>query len=211
MWSPTGMTPARTRRSERLRPARSSRSACSDGADAHCHAENLTWTDGLPQLRHRDACGENYAHVDLEGRRRAQRAATRWPPPPPPMCWACRGERRGDAASPTFTGAGRRFEYKGELSRRRRLRRLRPPSRRAPRPADHGRRRLATSGWSCAFQPHTYTRTKPSCLTEFVEELKLADVAHSGGNLRRPRAERPWAFPPPTWPGTSPAASTAPL
>lgn len=41
----------------------------------------------------------------------------------------------------------------------------------------------------CAFQPHTYSRTK-ALFSQFVEELKLPDVTGAGGNLRRTGAER---------------------
>ena len=94
------------------------------GADAHCHAENLVYTNGLPSFD--VICmGQKYAHVALEvgGERRLRP----------------RHPRRSRGARPCHLHRrGPPLREKGQLSRRGRLRRLRPPSRRAARPADDG-------------------------------------------------------------------------
>ena len=75
----------------------------------------------------------------------------------------------------SFTGAGRRFEYKGSFNG------AQVYDDYAHHP-DELHALLSTAkglGYNrliVAFQPHTYTRTA-SCFNEFVTELKLADVA----------------------------------
>ncbi len=72
-----------------------------------------------------------------------------------------------------FTGAGRRFEYKGEY----RGARIYDDYAHHPREL-RALLEMATSlGYNrviCAFQPHTYSRTK-ALFDDFVKELKLAD------------------------------------
>ncbi|MCQ2448557.1 MAG: UDP-N-acetylmuramate--L-alanine ligase, partial [Oscillibacter sp.] len=75
----------------------------------------------------------------------------------------------------TFTGAGRRFEYKGEFNG------AKIYDDYAHHPDElHALLSMAkTLGYArivVAFQPHTYTRTA-SLFDQFVKELKLADVA----------------------------------
>lgn len=75
----------------------------------------------------------------------------------------------------TFTGAGRRFEHKGNYNG------AEVYDDYAHHPGElHALLTTAkTLGYQrilCAFQPHTYSRTK-ALFQEFVEELKLPDVA----------------------------------
>ena len=74
----------------------------------------------------------------------------------------------------TFTGAGRRFEYKGEYNG------AKIYDDYAHHPAELHALLTAvkTMGYQriiCAFQPHTYTRTK-ALFDDFVRELKVADL-----------------------------------
>ena len=143
-----------------------------DGDRADCQARNVTWEKGLPRfdiLIH----GEKYAHVELRvgGEHNISNA----------LAAACAAWALGIPGSAVeegleaFTGAGRRFEKKGEY---------------------HGAmvyddyahhpdelhalltmvKKLGYQRVICAFQPHTYTRTA-ALFDHFVEELKLADVA----------------------------------
>ena len=143
-----------------------------DGDRADCRAENVTWERGLPRfdiLIH----GEKYAHVELRvgGEHNISNA----------LAAACAAWALGipghavEEGLENFTGAGRRFEKKGEF---------------------HGAmvyddyahhpdelhalltmvKKLGYQRVICAFQPHTYTRTA-ALFDHFVEELKLADVA----------------------------------
>lgn len=87
----------------------------------------------------------------------------------------------------SFTGAGRRFEYKGEYNGAKvyddyahhpdELHALLTTAR------DMGYQRVVV-----AFQPHTYSRTA-KLFDRFVEELKLAGCSHPGGDLCCPGAE----------------------
>ena len=143
-----------------------------DGERADCRAQNVTWERGLPRfdiLIH----GEKYAHVELRvgGEHNISNA----------LAAACAAWALGIPGSAveegleSFTGAGRRFEKKGEY---------------------HGAmvyddyahhpdelhalltmvKKLGYQRIICAFQPHTYTRTA-ALFDHFVEQLKLADVA----------------------------------
>ena len=143
-----------------------------DGDRADCQAQNVTWERGLPRfdiLIH----GEKYAHVELRvgGEHNISNA----------LAAACAAWALGipghavEEGLESFTGAGRRFEKKGEF---------------------HGAmvyddyahhpdelhalltmvKKLGYQRVICAFQPHTYTRTA-ALFDHFVEELKLADVA----------------------------------
>lgn len=97
-----------------------------DDPAAQCRAENIVWTDGLPSfdiyIR-----GSYYAHVSLRvgGKHNVMNALAA---ASAAYLLGVSGEAVGLGLA-TFTGAGRRFEYKGKLSRRGRLRRLRPPPR----------------------------------------------------------------------------------
>ena len=138
---------------------------------ADCRAENLQWEDGLPSF---DVVirGEAYSHVELQigGMHNVMNA----------LAAACaayvlgvpgRAVRDGLAS---FTGAGRRFEYKGTYHGAKiyddyahhpgEIRALLTMAK------DLGYKRVI-----CAFQPHTYSRTK-SLFSDFVRELKAADV-----------------------------------
>ena len=141
------------------------------GADAHCHAENLVYTNGLPSFD--VICmGQKYAHVALEvgGEHNVMNALAA---ASAAYVLGIRGEavERGLA---TFTGAGRRFEKKGSYHgadvyddyahHPGELHALLTMAKALPY------RRIV-----CAFQPHTYTRTK-ALFEEFVQELKLPDV-----------------------------------
>lgn len=94
----------------------------------------------------------------------------------------------------SFTGAGRRFEYKGEYNGAKvyddyahhpdELHALLTTAR------DMGYQRLVV-----AFQPHTYSRTA-KLFDRFVEELKLADVAILA-EIYAAGSRILWASPPP--------------
>ena len=83
---------------------------------------------------------------------------------------------RGDAVKAgleTFTGAGRRFEFKGEFNG------AKVYDDYAHHPSElHALLKMVkTLGYKrviCAFQPHTYTRTK-ALFHEFVQELQIPD------------------------------------
>ena len=84
------------------------------------------------------------------------------------------GEKVAEGLS-TFTGAGRRFEHKGNYNG------AEVYDDYAHHPGElHALLTTAKSlGYRrviCAFQPHTYSRTK-ALMQEFIQELKLADVA----------------------------------
>ncbi|MGM9661500.1 MAG: UDP-N-acetylmuramate--L-alanine ligase [Oscillospiraceae bacterium] len=144
-------------------------------AEADFRAEGLTWHDGRPEF---DVTfrGEPYAHLSLQvaGQHNvldalAASAAAYV------LGVSGRAVEEGLAA---FTGAGRRFEHKGSFRGAEvyddyahhpsELRALLTTSRTL------GYRRVV-----CAFQPHTYSRTK-ALFHEFVEVLRLADVTVLG-------------------------------
>ncbi len=75
-----------------------------------------------------------------------------------------------------FTGAGRRFEYKGEY----RGARVYDDYAHHPRELRALLEMATNLGYNrviCAFQPHTYSRTK-ALFDDFVRELKLADKVY---------------------------------
>ena len=139
---------------------------------ADCTATNLTDLDTAPSF---DVMirGEKYAHVTLQvfGRHNISNA----------LAAASAAYVLGlpgsavEAGLATFTGAGRRFEHKGNYHGAEiyddyahhpdELHALLTMAR------DRGFQRLVV-----AFQPHTYSRTA-KLFDRFVEELKLADVA----------------------------------
>ena len=141
-----------------------------EGAD--CRAENITWERGLPRfdiLIH----GEKYAHVALRvgGEHNISNA----------LAAACASWALGVPGSAveegldSFTGAGRRFEKKGEFNG------AMVYDDYAHHPDEiHALltmvKKLGYKRIICAFQPHTYTRTA-ALFDHFVEELKLADIA----------------------------------
>ena len=140
-------------------------------AHADCRAENLTLTDGAPSF---DVMvkGALYAHVDLHvfGRHNISNALAA-------AASAYVLGLPGDAVSQglsTFTGAGRRFEHKGTYHG------AEVYDDYAHHPGElHALLTTAKSmGYRrvvCAFQPHTYTRTK-ALFDQFVQELKQPDV-----------------------------------
>ncbi len=142
-----------------------------NGETADCRAQNLAWTDGLPEF---DVVirGAIYAHVALNvgGAHNVMNALAA-------ASAAYLLGLPGDAVTQglaTFRGAGRRFEKKGEY------RGAAVYDDYAHHPGEL--RALLTMAKSlpykrivCAFQPHTYSRTH-ALFDEFVRELKAPDV-----------------------------------
>ena len=140
-------------------------------AKAHCRAENLVFEQGLPRFD--VVCmGEVYAHVQLRvgGEHNVSNA----------LAAAAAAYVLGvpgravEEGLADFTGAGRRFERKGEYNG------AAVYDDYAHHPDElHALLRMAkTLGYRriiCAFQPHTYTRTI-SLFDQFVRELQLPDV-----------------------------------
>ena len=85
------------------------------------------------------------------------------------------------------------------------LRRLRPPPRGAPGPAGPPSRRLGYERVICAFQPHTYSRTK-ALFGDFVRGAEAPDITLLAEIFAARETERRWASPPRIWPSASPAA-----
>ena len=138
---------------------------------ADCYADNVACYDGLPSF---DIVirGEKFAHVDLKvgGNHNISNA----------LAAACSawllgiGSDAVERGLNVFYGAGRRYEFKGtyhgadvyddyahhpeELHALLTMAKQRPYERIV-----------------CAFQPHTYSRTK-ALFDEFVQELKLPDI-----------------------------------
>jgi UDP-N-acetylmuramate--alanine ligase len=138
--------------------------------DADCRAENIVFTNGLPAF---DIVvhGKTYAHVALQvgGRHNILNALAAASSAYLLGLPGCAVE---DGLS-TFTGAGRRFEFKGEYNG------AKVYDDYAHHPAElHALLAMAKNlGYNrviCAFQPHTYTRTS-ALFHEFVQELKQAD------------------------------------
>ena len=142
-----------------------------DDRRADCHAEGLTWERGLPSF---DIVvrGERYAHASLQvgGVHNVSNA----------LAAASAAYVLGipgaavEEGLASFTGAGRRFEKKGEYNG------AAVYDDYAHHPDElHALLTMAGSlGYTrvvCAFQPHTYTRTA-ALFDQFVEELRLADV-----------------------------------
>ena len=138
---------------------------------AHCHADNIVWERGLPRF---DVVimGQVYTHVELQvgGEHNISNAL------------AAAGaayvlDVPGQAVAEglgSFTGAGRRFEKKGEYNG------AMVYDDYAHHPDElHALLTTAkTLGYKrvvAAFQPHTYTRTS-ALFDDFVKELQLADV-----------------------------------
>ncbi len=140
-------------------------------SDADCKAEHIAYTNGLPAF---DVVvhGKHYAHVELQvGGEHNILNALAAAAAAYVLGLPAQAVEKGLA---TFTGAGRRFEYKGEYHGAKiyddyahhpgELHMLLNMSK------SLGYRRII-----CAFQPHTYTRTK-ALFPQFVEELKRADL-----------------------------------
>ena len=139
------------------------------GAD--CRGEDLRWDHGLPSF---DVVirGQVYAHLDLQvgGRHNVYNA----------LAAASAAYLLGlpgqavKAGLEAFTGAGRRFEYKGEYNG------AKVYDDYAHHPGElHAlldmARGLGYERIVCAFQPHTYSRTK-ALFDEFVQELRRPDM-----------------------------------
>ncbi|MBE7004900.1 MAG: UDP-N-acetylmuramate--L-alanine ligase [Ruminococcaceae bacterium] len=138
---------------------------------ADCHAENLTWADGLPSFDI-SIRGKRYAHVDLNvaGNHNVMNALAA-------ASAAYLLGVPGDAVErglSLFHGAGRRFEKKGEYHG------AAVYDDYAHHPGElHAllamARTLPYQRIICAFQPHTYSRTY-KLFNDFVRELSEPDV-----------------------------------
>ena len=142
---------------------------CKGGAD--CQARNLTWNHGRPDF---DvvADGKFYTHLSLQvaGLHNVYNALGA---AAAAYVLGIPGEAV-KAGLEAFSGAGRRFECKGEY------RGARVYDDYAHHPSElHALLEMAKSldyqRVICAFQPHTYTRTK-ALFDDFVRELKIADL-----------------------------------
>ena len=142
-----------------------------DDPAAQCRAENIVWTDGLPSfdiyIR-----GSYYAHVSLRvgGKHNVMNALAA---ASAAYLLGVSGEAVGLGLA-TFTGAGRRFEYKGSFHG------ADVYDDYAHHPGElHALLEMAKTlpykRIICAFQPHTYTRTK-ALFNDFVKELRVPDV-----------------------------------
>ena len=142
-----------------------------EAPEADCRGVNLRWDHGLPSF---DVviCGQVYTHLDLQvgGKHNVYNA----------LAAASAAYLLGipggavKAGLEAFTGAGRRFEYKGEYNG------AKVYDDYAHHPGElHALLDMARSlGYErivCAFQPHTYSRTK-ALFDEFVQELRRPDV-----------------------------------
>ena len=140
--------------------------------DADYTASNITSVDGFPEFDIM-AHGQLYCHVALHvpGRHNILNA----------LAAAAAADAlglSGDAVSrglSTFTGAGRRFEHKGNYNG------AEVYDDYAHHPGElhallNTTKNLGYKRVICAFQPHTYSRTK-ALFHEFVEELKIPDIA----------------------------------
>ena len=154
-----------------------------DDPAAQCRAENVVWTDGLPSfdiyIR-----GSYYAHVSLRvgGKHNVMNALAA---ASAAYLLGVSGEAVGLGLA-TFTGAGRRFEYKGSFHG------ADVYDDYAHHPGElHALLEMAKTlpykRIICAFQPHTYTRTK-ALFNDFVKELRVPDVVPA--RRRRVRASR---------------------
>ena len=142
-----------------------------EAPEADCRGVNLQWDHGLPSF---DVVirGQVYTHLDLQvgGKHNVYNA----------LAAASAAYLLGipggavKAGLEAFTGAGRRFEYKGEYNG------AKVYDDYAHHPGElHALLDMARSlGYErivCAFQPHTYSRTK-ALFDEFVQELRRPDV-----------------------------------
>ena len=138
---------------------------------AQCHADNLVWTNVLPSF---DIAvrGSHYAHVSLQvgGKHNVMNALAA---ASAAYLLGIDGNAVGLGLA-TFHGARRRFEHKGTF------RGAEVYDDYAHHPGElHALLTMAKAlpfkRIVCAFQPHTYTRTK-LLFDEFVQELLLPDV-----------------------------------
>lgn len=159
-----------------------------DDPAAQCRAENVVWTDGLPSfdiyIR-----GSYYAHVSLRvgGKHNVMNALAA---ASAAYLLGVSGEAVGLGLA-TFTGAGRRFEYKGSFHgadvyddyahHPGELHALLEMGEDASLQAHHLR-----------LQPHTYTRTK-ALFNDFVK-MSCAYPTSSCWQRSTPRASRDTAF-----------------
>ena len=142
-----------------------------EAPEADCRGVNLRWDHGLPSF---DVVirGQVYTHLDLQvgGKHNVYNA----------LAAASAAYLLGIPGGAVkegleaFTGAGRRFEYKGEYNG------AKVYDDYAHHPGElHALLDMARSlGYErivCAFQPHTYSRTK-ALFDEFVQELRRPDV-----------------------------------
>ena len=138
--------------------------------EADCRTENLVLTNGLPSF---DIVvrGDIYTHVELQvgGTHNISNALAA-----ASSAWLLGVPGSAvKAGLEDFTGAGRRFEFKGEYNG------AKIYDDYAHHPAElHAlltmTRTLGYNRVICAFQPHTYTRTK-ALFDDFVRELQGAD------------------------------------
>ena len=138
---------------------------------AQCHADNLVWTNGLPSFDI-TVRGSHYAHVSLQvgGKHNVMNALAA---ASAAYLLGIDGNAVGLGLA-TFHGARRRFEHKGTF------RGAEVYDDYAHHPGElHALLTMAKAlpfkRIVCAFQPHTYTRTK-LLFDEFVQELLLPDV-----------------------------------
>ena len=138
---------------------------------ADCRAENLQWEDGLPAF---DVVirGQTYCHIALQvgGTHNVMNALAA---ASAAYVLGLPGRAVSEGLA-SFTGAGRRFEYKGTYHG------AKIYDDYAHHPGElHALLQMARGlGYQrilCAFQPHTYSRTK-ALFADFVRELKAADV-----------------------------------
>ena len=143
--------------------------------DADFRAENLVWDNGFPSfdMTYR---GEFYAHIKLQvpGHHNVLNALSA---AASAYVLGIDGKAVADGLA-TFTGAGRRFQYKGKFNG------ADVYDDYAHHPSElHALlttvQKLGYQRVICAFQPHTYTRTH-ALFHEFAEELRLPDVTVLG-------------------------------
>lgn len=142
---------------------------------ADFRAENLTWENGFPSFDITRQ-GMPYAHIKLQvpGMHNVLNALSA-------AAAACvlgiDGKAVADGLA-SFTGAGRRFQYKGSFNGAE----VYDDYAHHPSELHALLTTVQTLGYRrviCAFQPHTYTRTH-ALFHEFVEELRLPDVTVLG-------------------------------
>ncbi len=140
--------------------------------NADCHAENIIWNNGLPAF---DAVirGKTYAHIVLNvgGMHNVSNALAA-----AAVAYLLNIPAQAvEKGLLPFLGAGRRFEHKGTFNG------AEIYDDYAHHPSElHALLEMAKTlpyqRILCAFQPHTYTRTK-ALFADFVKELKLPDLA----------------------------------
>ncbi len=141
-------------------------------AQGDVRADNLSWNNGMGEF---DVTvhGTHYAHVCLQvpGSHNVKNALAA---AAAAFVLNIPGKAVEDGLA-SFIGAGRRFEHKGEYHGAQ----VYDDYAHHPSELEALLTTAKTLGYQrviCAFQPHTYTRTK-ELFNEFVRVLKLADVA----------------------------------